>query len=59
MSKASGVELEKLARDTERVMYMNAHQALEYGIVDKVVDKVEKSGLPSEAPVSTLSRGLG
>ena len=31
--------MEKLRRDTERDFFMNGQQAVEYGIIDKVIDK--------------------
>ena len=35
----TGKTVEEIARDTERDNYMTAQQALEYGLVDKVIDK--------------------
>ncbi len=35
----TGQPLEVIARDTERDNFMTAQQALEYGIIDKVIDK--------------------
>ena len=57
MSEATGVPLDKLTADTNRCKYLDAHQAIEYGIVDKVVTKADKTA--SAAQVSELSRGLG
>ena len=37
LSSHTGQDLEKIAEDTERDFFMSADQALEYGIVDKVV----------------------
>ncbi len=37
MSKATGQSLEKIEQDTERDNFMNAQEALEYGIIDKVI----------------------
>jgi len=59
MSKATGVPIEKLSADTDRVLYLNAQQALEYGIVDKVVEKVNKDPNQLQQDVSAVSRGLG
>ncbi|MCS7281137.1 MAG: ATP-dependent Clp endopeptidase proteolytic subunit ClpP [Desulfobacterota bacterium] len=39
LTKHTGQPLEKIARDTERDFYMSAEQALEYGIIDKIVEK--------------------
>ena len=38
-SEMTGQTLEVIERDTERDFYMSAEEALEYGIVDKVIDK--------------------
>ncbi len=35
----SGQDVEIIARDTERDNFMNAQQALEYGLVDKVIER--------------------
>ncbi|HRP88597.1 MAG TPA: ATP-dependent Clp protease proteolytic subunit [Edaphocola sp.] len=35
-----GQEYEKVLRDMERDYYMHAQEALEYGIVDKIIDKL-------------------
>ena len=37
LSKATGQSLEKIERDTERDNFMNAQEALEYGIIDRVI----------------------
>ncbi len=39
MAQHSGQPLEVIARDTERDNYMTAEQALEYGLIDKVITK--------------------
>ncbi|MCC6503147.1 MAG: ATP-dependent Clp endopeptidase proteolytic subunit ClpP [Deltaproteobacteria bacterium] len=39
LAKHSGQTMEKLRRDTERDFFMNGQQAVEYGIIDKVIDK--------------------
>jgi len=59
MSKATGVPMEQLSLDTNRVKYMDAEQAVEYGIVDKVVKKVDRAEDLNKAEVSAISRGLG
>jgi len=38
-SEMTGQPLEVIERDTDRDYYMSAEEALEYGIVDKVIDK--------------------
>lgn len=39
LAKHSGQSLEKLRRDTERDFFMTGQQAMEYGIIDKVIEK--------------------
>ena len=39
LAKNTGKSIEEIARDTERDNYMTAEQALNYGLIDKVIDK--------------------
>ena len=39
LSEATGQPLEKIQLDTERDNFMTAQQALEYGLVDRIIDK--------------------
>ena len=39
LSEATGQPLEVIERDTERDNFMSSQQALEYGLVDKIIDK--------------------
>ncbi len=39
LSKHTGQSKEKIAQDTERDFYMSAEEALEYGIIDKILIK--------------------
>ncbi len=39
LAQQTGKPLEEIERDTERDNFMTAQQALEYGLVDKVIDK--------------------
>ena len=39
LSEATGQPLEVIERDTERDNFMTARQALEYGLIDKIIDK--------------------
>lgn len=39
LSENTGQPYEKIAQDTERDNFMSAQQAVEYGIIDKVIDK--------------------
>ncbi len=40
LADASGQPLERINRDTDRDFYLNAKEAIEYGLADKIVDKV-------------------
>lgn len=42
IAKCTGRPLEKVAADTERDRYLNAEEALEYGLVDEVLDESSK-----------------
>ena len=39
LSKNTGQPIDVIAKDTERDNFMTAQQALEYGLIDKVIDK--------------------
>ena len=39
LAKNTGKSIDEIARDTERDNYMTADQALNYGLIDKVIDK--------------------
>lgn len=38
LAKNTGRSIEEIARDTERDNYMTAQQALEYGLIDKIIE---------------------
>ncbi len=40
LAEASGQTLEKVARDSDRDFYLNAKEAIEYGLADRIVDKL-------------------
>lgn len=40
LSEASGQDLEKIKKDTDRDFYMNAKEAIEYGLADRVVTEM-------------------
>jgi ATP-dependent Clp protease, protease subunit len=40
LADASGQPLERINRDTDRDFYLNAPEAIAYGLADKIVDKV-------------------
>lgn len=40
LSEASGQSMEKIIEDTDRDFYMTAQEAIDYGLADKIVDKL-------------------
>lgn len=40
LATASGQPLERINRDTDRDFYLNAQEAIEYGLADRIVDRV-------------------
>ncbi len=40
LATASGQPLERINRDTDRDFYLNAQEAIEYGLADRIVEKV-------------------
>ena len=40
LAVASGQPIEKIARDTDRDFYLNAKEAIAYGLADKIVEKI-------------------
>jgi ATP-dependent Clp protease protease subunit len=40
LAEASGQPMEKIQRDTDRDFYLNARAAIEYGLADKIVEKL-------------------
>ena len=40
MAEHTGQTVEKIKQDTERDNFMTAKEALEYGLIDKVVEKI-------------------
>ena len=39
MSEQTGQPLDVIVRDTDRDNFMSAQEAMEYGLIDKVIDK--------------------
>ncbi|MBT2663585.1 ATP-dependent Clp endopeptidase proteolytic subunit ClpP [Bacillus sp. ISL-45] len=39
ISERTGQPVEKIAKDTDRDYFMSAHEALEYGIIDKIITR--------------------
>lgn len=40
LAEASGQPIEKVRRDTDRDFYLNARQAIDYGLADRILDKL-------------------
>ena len=40
LATASGQPLEKVTRDSDRDFYLNAQEAIAYGLADKIVEKI-------------------
>ena len=40
LADASGQSLEKINQDTDRDFYLNAEEAIAYGLADKIVEKI-------------------
>ncbi|KAL1524045.1 hypothetical protein AB1Y20_018959 [Prymnesium parvum] len=61
MSAGTGVTMEKLRKDTNRCLYLDALAAKEYGIIDKIVEKTKMGSADriTASDLSGLSRGLG
>ncbi|MBM0740131.1 ATP-dependent Clp protease proteolytic subunit [Phormidium sp. CLA17] len=41
LAKTTGQSPEKLAKDTDRMLYMTPHQAVEYGLIDRVLESTK------------------
>lgn len=41
LSDASGQPIEKIRQDTDRDFYLNAHEAIEYGLADEIIRKID------------------
>ena len=40
LATASGQPIEKISKDTDRDFYLNAQEAIDYGLADRIVDKL-------------------
>jgi ATP-dependent Clp protease protease subunit len=40
LAEASGQPFEKVNRDSDRDFYLNAEEAIAYGLADKIIDKI-------------------
>jgi len=44
LSKHTGQSIEKISHDTDRDFYLNAQQAVEYGIIDEILTREDSKG---------------
>ncbi|MFI5336135.1 MAG: ATP-dependent Clp protease proteolytic subunit, partial [Opitutales bacterium] len=40
LADASGQSIEKLSKDSDRDFYLNAQEAIAYGLADRIIDQV-------------------
>jgi len=57
MSQVTGVSLEQLRSDTNRCKYLTAHQAVDYGIIDRVIQSIE-TGMVPDGQISQAARSI-
>ncbi|MBW4652827.1 MAG: ATP-dependent Clp protease proteolytic subunit [Kaiparowitsia implicata GSE-PSE-MK54-09C] len=48
LAKNTGQSAEKIAKDTDRTFYLNPHEAMEYGLIDRVLESTKD--LPKALP---------
>jgi ATP-dependent Clp protease, protease subunit len=46
LAKNTGKALEKIAEDTERDFFMSPHEAVDYGLIDQVIDRTSVGSRP-------------
>src|SRR5581483_2329865 len=52
----TGQAMERISQDSDRDFFMTPEQALDYGVVDKIIGRVDEANAPSEArPNGTAS----
>lgn len=51
LSRNTGQPVEKIAKDTDRIFYMNPYEAKEYGLIDRVLESTKE--LPKQIPALT------
>jgi ATP-dependent Clp protease, protease subunit len=52
LARHTGQPLERIERDTERDFFMSAHEAMEYGLIDQVIDRRAVGSRPEAVAVS-------
>jgi ATP-dependent Clp protease, protease subunit len=51
LARNTGQPIDKIEQDTERDFFMSAHEAMEYGLVDQVIDRRAVGGRPAAIAV--------
>ncbi|MFQ3615955.1 MAG: ATP-dependent Clp protease proteolytic subunit [Cyanobacteriota bacterium] len=51
LSRNTGQPVEKIAKDTDRIFYLNPYEAKEYGLIDRVLESAKE--LPKQIPALT------
>jgi ATP-dependent Clp protease protease subunit len=46
IAKNTGKPIEKITEDTERDFFMSPHEAVEYGLIDQVIDRTSVGARP-------------
>jgi ATP-dependent Clp protease protease subunit len=54
ISKHTGLDIATIKIDADRDKYMSAQEALEYGIIDKILEKIPDSFLENSSPENKL-----
>ena len=49
LAEHTGQPLEKISKDTDRDHFLSAQEAVEYGLIDKVVDSLDTKGFIKES----------
>merc|ERR1739838_1020235 len=58
LSKNTGQSVEKIAKDTDRMLYMTPEIAKEYGLIDKVLASKKELAKPKPTNILTIKLGL-
>jgi ATP-dependent Clp protease protease subunit len=53
LANHTGQPLERIAEDTERDFYMSAHEAMQYGLIDQVIDRRSVGSRPLETAATS------
>ena len=48
LQRHTGQSLDRIEKDTDRDKFMSAQEAMEYGVVDKVLERLPASAIPAK-----------